>query len=70
MRGTGIFPTYFGTLASPSTFGAVGAGSTLFWIDPERDITLVCLTAGALEESYSMERFQRLSDLVLSAVVA
>ena len=69
VRGTGIFPTYFGTLASPNTFGAVGAGSTLFWIDPERDITCVCLTAGALEESYSMERFQRLSDLVLSAVV-
>ncbi len=69
VRGTGIFPAYFGTLASPNTFGAVGAGSTLFWIDPERDITCVCLTAGALEESYSMERFQRLSDLVLSAVV-
>ena len=69
VRGTGIFPTYFGTLASPDTFGAVGAGSTLFWIDPKRDITFVCLTAGALEESYSLERFQCLSDLVLAAVV-
>ncbi len=69
VRGTGIFPTYFGTLASPGTFGAVGAGSTLFWVDPERDITFVCLTAGALEESYSLDRFQYLSDLVLAAVV-
>ena len=69
VRGTGIFPTYFGSMASPGTFGAVGAGSTLFWIDPERDLTFVCLTAGALEESYSMDRFQRLSDLVLAAVV-
>jgi len=29
----------------------------------------VCLTAGLLEESRSMDRFQRLSDLVLAAVV-
>ncbi len=28
-----------------------------------------CLTAGGLEEANSMERFQRLSDLVLAAVV-
>jgi len=69
LRGTGIFPTYFGTLASPGTFGAIGAGSTLFWVEPERDLTFVCLTAGLLEESYSMERFQRLSDLVLAAVI-
>ena len=69
VRGTGVFPTYLGTLASPNTFGGVGAGSTIFWIDPERDVTFVCLTAGALEESYSVDRFQRLSDLVLAAVV-
>jgi CubicO group peptidase (beta-lactamase class C family) len=69
LRGTGIFPTYFGTMASPGTFGGIGAGSTLFWVDPERDLTFVCLTAGLLEESRSLERFQRLSDLVLAAVV-
>ena len=32
-------------------------------------LSIVCLTAGAMEESYSMERFQRLSDLVHAAVV-
>jgi CubicO group peptidase (beta-lactamase class C family) len=69
LRGTGIFPTYFGTLASPGTFGGIGAGSTLFWVDPERDLTFVCLTSGLLEESYSLERFQRLSDLVHTAVI-
>lgn len=69
LRGTGIFPTYFGTMASPGTFGGIGAGSTLFWVDPERDLTFVCLTAGLLEESHSLERFQRLSDLVHAAVV-
>jgi CubicO group peptidase (beta-lactamase class C family) len=69
LRGTGIFSTYFGTMASSGTFGGVGAGSTLFWVDPERDLTFVCLTAGLLEESRSMERFQRLSDLVFAAVI-
>jgi CubicO group peptidase (beta-lactamase class C family) len=69
LRGTGIFPTYFGTMASPGTFGGIGAGSTLFWVDPERDLTFVCLTAGLLEESHSVERFQRLSDLVHAAVI-
>jgi CubicO group peptidase (beta-lactamase class C family) len=70
LRGEGVFPTYFGSMASPGTFGGVGAGSTLFWVDPERDITFVCLTAGLLEESRSVDRFQRLSDLVHAAVVA
>jgi CubicO group peptidase (beta-lactamase class C family) len=69
LRGTGIHPTYFGTMASPGTFGAMGAGSTIFWIDPERDITFVCLTTGLIEESYSCDRFQRLSDLALAAAV-
>ena len=69
LRGTGICPTYFGTMASSGTFGGVGAGTTLFWVDPERDLTFVCLTAGGLEEANSMERFQRLSDLVLAAAV-
>lgn len=69
LRGTGICPTYFGTMASPGTFGGVGAGTTMFWVDPERELTFVCLTAGGMEEANSMERFQRLSDLVLAAAV-
>jgi CubicO group peptidase (beta-lactamase class C family) len=69
LRGEGIFPTYFGTMASPGTFGGIGAGSTIFWVDPERDVTFVCLTTGLLEESHSLDRFQRLSDLVHAAVI-
>jgi CubicO group peptidase (beta-lactamase class C family) len=70
LRGSGIFPHWFGNLNSPGTFGSVGAGSTLFWVDPERALTFVCLTAGLLEETRSVDRFQRLSDLVSSAVVS
>lgn len=69
LRGEGLFPTYFGTTASPGTFGGIGAGSTIFWVDPERDLTFVCLTTGLLEESHSLDRFQRLSDLVHAAVI-
>jgi CubicO group peptidase (beta-lactamase class C family) len=70
LRGTGIFPHWFGNLNSPGTFGAVGAGSTVFWVDPERDLTFICLTAGLLEETHNVDRFQRLSDLVSSAVIS
>jgi CubicO group peptidase (beta-lactamase class C family) len=69
IRGTGIFPTYFGVTSSPRTFGGLGAGSAMFWVDPERDLTFVLLTSGLLEETRNLDRCQRLSDLVQAAVV-
>ncbi len=69
LRGGGVVPTPRGTNTSPRTFAGLGAGSTVFWVDQERDLTFVCFTAGLLEEGASMLRFQRLSDLVVSAVV-
>ena len=69
LRGTGDIPTPFGSLASPATFGATGAGSTVCWVDPERDITFVCLTAGLLSFTTNMLRFQRLSDVAISSLV-
>ncbi len=66
LRGTGMIPTYFGHLASPATFGSLGAGSTVFWVDPARQMTFVCLTTGLLEEANSAERFQRLSDVAIA----
>jgi CubicO group peptidase (beta-lactamase class C family) len=69
LRGSGVFPAPFGTLASPATFGHLGAGSAMIWVDPERELVFVCLTAGLLEETRSIDRFQRLSDLVLASVV-
>ncbi|GGB42909.1 serine hydrolase [Sphingomonas metalli] len=58
----------FGTLTAPGTFGNYGAGSALFWIDPVSDVSFVCLTAGLLEPNDNILRFQRLSDIVASAV--
>ncbi len=67
LRGTAICHHQFGTLASPGTFGNYGAGSALYWVDPELDLTFVCLTAGVMESNDNIERFQRLGDIVVSA---
>jgi len=69
LRGDGVHPTPFGSLATPRTFGGIGAGSTTFHIDPARDLIYAFLSTGLLEESRSMERHQRLADLVHAAVV-
>ncbi|NMO16975.1 hypothetical protein HPC49_12255 [Pyxidicoccus fallax] len=57
-----------GNLASPNTFGGWGAGSTCFWIDPERELTFSFLSTGLMEDSHHIERLSRLSDMVLAAV--
>ena len=67
LRGEGEFPTPMGLTASPGTFSGQGSGSTLFWVDPERDLTFVCLTAGLMEDSDNILRFQKLSDIVIGA---
>lgn len=70
LRGEGIYPTPLGTLASPTTFGGLGAGSNAFWIDPVRDVSYVFLSSGLMEDSYSIDRHQQLADLVFAALVA
>jgi len=69
LRGEGVFPTPFGHLSSRRTFGGLGAGSNMFWVDPERDLSCVFLSTGLLEESYNLDRLQRVSDMVLASVV-
>jgi CubicO group peptidase (beta-lactamase class C family) len=68
VRGTAMCPTYLGTLASPNTYGNYGAGTTLFWVDPERDISFVCLTAGVMPHNANTRRFQKYADMIFSAV--
>ncbi|MEP7314399.1 MAG: serine hydrolase domain-containing protein, partial [Pseudomonadota bacterium] len=69
LRGEALSHHMFGTLASPGTFGNYGAGTTLFWVDPETQVSFTCLSAGLLESNANTERFQRLSDIVTSAVI-
>lgn len=67
LAGEKIHPNLYGTLTSPGTFGNYGSGSTLFWVDPELDMSFVCLTAGVMQAAPNIERFQRLSDIAVSA---
>ena len=69
LRGDKVCPNLLGTLTSPGTFGNYGAGSTLFWVDPEREISFSCLSAGVMQSAPNIERFQRLSDIVASAAL-
>ena len=70
VRGEGIFLASMGTLSSPRTFGGSGFGGQLFWVDPERELTFVHLVVGYPQLYRSRKRSQRLSDLVISSVVA
>jgi CubicO group peptidase (beta-lactamase class C family) len=69
VRGEGIQPGPMSNYSSPRTYGGWGAGSTCFWVDPELDLTFSFLSVGIMEAPDHMERVQRLSDLVISALV-
>jgi CubicO group peptidase (beta-lactamase class C family) len=67
VRGHGHYVTGAGQTASPRAFYAVGGGSTMWMVDPERDLTFVFLCAGLLDGLAHLARLQRLSDLALAA---
>jgi CubicO group peptidase (beta-lactamase class C family) len=67
LSGEEACPHQFGTLTSPRTFGNFGAGSTLFWVDPKLDMTFSFVSAGVMDEAENLGRFQRLSDIAISA---
>jgi CubicO group peptidase (beta-lactamase class C family) len=69
VRGPQMGTSLFGTLASPSTFGAHGAGTTIFWVDPERDISFVGLMTGLMKTIDNLWRWERLSDIVQAAAL-
>ena len=68
IRGEKLAHHMFGTLTSAGTYGNYGAGTTIYWVDPERDLTFVALTAGLLEHNANTARFQRWADMAVSAV--
>ena len=68
-RGETPTPGPFGALNSPRTFGGIGRGTTMFWIDPKLDMSMVLLTTGLMDEADNFVRYSTLSDLVVSSVV-
>jgi CubicO group peptidase (beta-lactamase class C family) len=69
VRGPQMGTSMFGSLASPHTFGAHGAGTTIFWIDPEHDISFVGLMTGLMKTIDNLWRWERLSDIVHAAAL-
>lgn len=68
VRGSGHVLNPAGHTASAGALTAVGGASTGWMIDPERDLTVVFLSAGFVEGLAHLERLQRLNDLALAAV--
>jgi CubicO group peptidase (beta-lactamase class C family) len=68
VRGEKLAHHMFGTLTSPRTYGNYGAGTTMYWVDPDRDLTFVALTAGLMEHNANTARFQRWADMIVSAL--
>jgi CubicO group peptidase (beta-lactamase class C family) len=69
VRGHGHYLSSFGSTATPRTFGAVGGGSTLWMVDPVRDLTFIYLSAGFIEGLAHMQRLQQVADLALASCV-
>lgn len=69
VRGEGIQPGPMSNLSSPATFCGWGAGSTCFWVDRAQELSFSFLSTGLMEETYHIERVQRLSDLVVTSLI-
>lgn len=69
LRGEELGATVFGSFSSPATFGHSGQGSTLVWVDPARELTFIGLTTGVMNSGDNIERWQRLSDIAVSAAL-
>ena len=52
----------------PALSATTAPGTTLFWVDPERDLTFTFLSAGVMESNANTERFQKTLGHGLSAV--
>ena len=46
--------------------GNYGAGSCVYWVDPELDMTFVSLTAGLLAQAPTIERFQPCDSMAMA----
>lgn len=67
VRGEGHNICGSGFTSSPSTIYAVGGGTTMWMVDPERQLTFIFLSCGFVEGLSHFARLRRLSDLALAA---
>ena len=69
VRGTTPTIRGLGTIASPSTFGHGGAGSSYSWADPESGVSFSYLTNARAEEPWHTVRLDRISNIIHAAIV-
>jgi len=67
VRGDGHYLTGAGYTASPRAFYGVGGGSTMWMVDPDRDLTVCFFSAGFIEGLHHLERLSKINDVALSA---
>jgi hypothetical protein len=67
LRGEAIGVNLYGSMTSPSTMGGYGAGTTIWWTDPELDLTFVGLMTGVMNADANYLRWRKLSDIAVSA---
>lgn len=69
VRGEGVHPMAYGSLASPNTFGGMGHGSVFFWVDPETRVSMTFMSTGLMDGLKHVRRCQRYSDMVHASVM-
>jgi CubicO group peptidase (beta-lactamase class C family) len=69
LRGEAVGVNLYGSLTSPKTMGGYGAGTTIWWVDPELDLTFIGLMTGVMNSDANYLRWRRLSDIAVSAAV-
>lgn len=67
IRGEGHNICGSGFTSSPGTIYAIGGGTTMWMVDPERQLTFVFLSCGFVDGLSHFARLRRLSDLALAA---
>lgn len=67
LRGEAVGVNLFGSTTSPGTVGGYGAGTTIWWTDPELDMTFVGLMTKVMNSDANYLRWCRLSDIAVSA---
>jgi CubicO group peptidase (beta-lactamase class C family) len=69
VRGTTPLIRGLGTIASPTTFGHGGAGSSYSWADPESGLSFTYLANARSEEPWHSVRLDRISNLAHATLV-
>ena len=69
VRGTTGLIRGLGSIASPSTFGHGGAGSSYSWADPETGVSFTYVTNARVGEPWHSQRLDEIANMAHAAVV-